>query len=199
MIDTLIFDLDGTLSDCKELHQVAFRDAVMALCPHAKYEDEDIEGRPTREKIRILHTMGYEFNGDKLNEIKQAQTQDRLEEYVKYNETLCNEMLRLQKKYKLCCASNATQVFVHRCLKIMQLHHRGDGHQVFTKINTATDFPAKPDTTTFFDCMRWTKSTPENTIIFEDSIVGIQCALNTGAKVIRVTNVEHTIKEMRKL
>ena len=81
----------------------------------------------------------------------------------------------------------------------MQLHRRPDGNQVFTKINTATDFPAKPDTTTFFDCMRWTNTTPDNTIIFEDSIVGIQCALNTGATVIRVTDVAHTIEEMTRL
>ena len=198
MIDTIIFDFDGTLADCKELHQTAFRDAVIELCSEAKYKDEDIEGRPTREKMRILHTMGYEFNDDKLNEIKQAQTQERLTDFVTYNEELCTEMLRLSKKYKLCCASNATDLFVHRSLTLMQLHHRRDGYQVFAKINTATDFPAKPDTTTFFDCMRWTGSTPENTIIFEDSIVGIQCALNTGADVIRVSNVDDTIKQMRK-
>jgi len=47
--------------------------------------------------------------------------------------------------------------------------------------------------------MRWTNTIPDNTVIFEDSIVGIQCALSTGAEVIRVTNVEHTIQEMRKL
>jgi len=196
---TIIFDFDGTLADCKELHQVAFRNAVEQLCPDAKFNNEDIEGRPTREKIRILHTMGYEFNGDKLNEIKQAYTQQHLQEYVKYNEELCNEMLRLQHKYQLCVASNATELFVHRSLKIMQLHKRRDGNQVFTKINTATDFPAKPDTTTFEDCMRWTGSTKEKTIILEDSIVGIQCALSTGAQVIRVTDVNHTIKEMKKL
>jgi beta-phosphoglucomutase-like phosphatase (HAD superfamily) len=143
--------------------------------------------------------MGYEFNSDKLNQIKQAYTQRHLEEYVKYNEELCNEMLRLQHKYQLCVASNATELFVHRSLKIMQLHKRRDGNQVFTKINTATDFPAKPDTTTFEDCMRWTGSTKEKTIILEDSIVGIQCALSTGAQVIRVTDVNHTIKEMKKL
>tara|TARA_B110001454_G_scaffold217444_1_gene242791 strand:+ start:1261 stop:1860 length:600 start_codon:yes stop_codon:yes gene_type:complete len=199
MIHTIIFDFDGTLADCKELHQTAFRDALLELCPHAKYKDEDIEGRPTREKIRILHTMGYEFNGDNLNEIKQAQTQDRLKEYVIYNKELCTEMLRLSKKYKLCCASNATDLFVHRSLKIMQLHHRGDGNQLFEKINTATYFPAKPDTTTFFDCMRWTGSTPETTVILEDSIVGIQCALNTGATVIQIVDVAHTIEEMKKL
>jgi len=199
MIDTIIFDFDGTLADCKELHQTAFRNAVKQLCPEAVFSNEDIEGRPTREKMRILHTMGYEFNDDKLNEIKQAYTQEHLWQYVTHNAELCNEMFRLQKKYKLCVASNATELFVYRSLEIMQLHRRGDGNQVFTKINTATDFPAKPDHYTFFDCMRWTNTIPDNTVIFEDSIVGIQCALSTGAEVIRVTNVEHTIQEMRKL
>ena len=80
---TIIFDFDGTLADCKELHQIAFRNAVQELCPDAEFNNEDIEGRPTREKIRILHTMGYEFNGDKLNEIKQAYTQEHLSDYVK--------------------------------------------------------------------------------------------------------------------
>ena len=197
MIDTIIFDFDGTLADCKELHQTAFRNAVKQLCPEAVFSNEDIEGRPTREKMRILHTMGYEFNDDKLNEIKQAQTQDRLKEYVAYNEELCTEMIRLQKKYKLCVASNATDLFVHRSLEIMQLHRRGDGNQVFAKINTATDFPAKPDPYTFFDCMRWTNTTSSHTAIFEDSIVGIQCALSTGAEVIRVSSVNDTINKMR--
>jgi beta-phosphoglucomutase-like phosphatase (HAD superfamily) len=199
MIDTIIFDFDGTLADCKELHQTAFRNAVKQLCPEAVFSNEDIEGRPTREKMRILHTMGYEFNDDKLNEIKQAYTQEHLWQYVKHNKELCDEMFRLQKKYKLCVASNATELFVYRSLEIMQLHRRGDGNQVFTKINTATDFPAKPDHYTFFDCMRWTNTIPDNTIIFEDSIVGIQWALSTGAEVIRVTAVAHTIQEMKKL
>jgi beta-phosphoglucomutase len=198
MLKTIIFDFDGTLADCKELHQTAFRNAVLELCPNAEFKNEDVEGRPTREKIRILHTMGYEFNGDKLNNIKQAYTQQHLEEYVKYNNELYNEMMRLKSKYKLCVASNATELFVLRSLNIMRMV-TDTGIPVFDKINTATDFPAKPDTTTFFDCMRWTGSTPEDTIIFEDSIVGIQCALNTGAKVVRVTDVQNTIQEMKKL
>ena len=195
---TIIFDFDGTLANCKELHQIAFRNAVQELCPGAEFSNEDVEGRPTREKIRILHTMGYEFNGDKLNDIKQAYTQEHLAEYVKFNKELLDEMLRLKQTYKLCIASNATELFVLRSLSIMQMY-KESGQQVFDKINTATDFPAKPDTTTFIDCMRWTSNTPDNTIIFEDSVVGIQCALNTGAQVIRVIDVDHTIEEMKKL
>ena len=195
---TIIFDFDGTLADRKELHQIAFRNAVQELCPGAEFSNEDVEGRPTREKIRILHTMGYEFNGDKLNDIKQSYTQEHLADYVKYNDELLHEMLRLKQRYKLCIASNATELFVHKSLSIMQMY-KESGQQVFDKINTATDFPAKPDTTTFEDCMRWTGSIPDNTIIFEDSIVGIQCALATGCKTIRVVDVDHTIQEMKKL
>jgi beta-phosphoglucomutase-like phosphatase (HAD superfamily) len=47
--------------------------------------------------------------------------------------------------------------------------------------------------------MRWTGSTADNTIIFEDSPVGIQCALATGCTVIEVTDVQHTIQEIKKL
>ena len=43
-IKTIIFDFDGTLADCKELHQVAFRNALELVCPEAVYKDEEIEG-----------------------------------------------------------------------------------------------------------------------------------------------------------
>lgn len=198
MYKSIIFDFDGTLADCKELHQTAFRNAVKQLCPNAEYDNSAVEGRPTREKIRILHTMGYEFNGEQLNRIKQAYTQAHLEDYVQYNPELWEQMQRLKQNYKLCVASNATEEFILRSLEIMKLY-TDRGPQVFAKINTATDFPAKPDTTTFEDCMRWTGTTPENTIIFEDSEVGIQCALATGCKTIRVNDVKHTIEEMKKL
>lgn len=193
MIKTIIFDFDGTLADCKQLHQTAFRNAVLSVCPDAEYDDELLEGRPTREKIRILHTLGYQFNGDKLNEIKQAQTQQQLPTYVEFNPQLKQELERLSKKYKLCLATNATQAFVDRSLEIMQIAH------VFTKINTATDFPAKPDPITFLDCMRYTGSAPTTTVIVEDSPVGIQCAHATGARVIEVQDVDDTIRKIAKL
>jgi beta-phosphoglucomutase len=191
MIKTLIFDFDGTLADCKELHQNAFREAVQKIFPSAEYDDELVEGRPTREKIRILHSMGYTFNGDKLNEIKQALTQENLPQYIEFNPALYEQMERLSHRYKICLASNATELFLHRSLEIMRIK------DFFLRINTATDFPAKPDTTTFFDCMRYTGSGPSTTAIFEDSPVGIQCATATGAHVVEVKDVWDTIEKMR--
>lgn len=191
MIKTIIFDFDGTLADCKELHQRAFRNAVETLVPGAEYADEEVEGRPTREKIRILNTKGYSFNKEKLNDLKQAQTQEQLERYISFNNELYELLGNLSFKHRLCVASNATELFVHRSLEIMQIK------EFFHKINTATDFPAKPDTTTFFDCMEYTGSTPENTVIVEDSPVGIQCAKATGCRVIEVANQADCIEKIR--
>jgi HAD superfamily hydrolase (TIGR01509 family) len=192
-IQTIIFDFDGTLADCKQLHQDAFRGAIQTLCPDAEYTDEEVEGRPTREKIRILHTKGYAFNGDKLNELKQAETQRNLEQYIRFDVELFDAINTLSQRYKLCVASNATELFVHRSLEILQIKH------LFVKINTATDYPAKPDTTTFEDCMNYTNSNYMNTLIIEDSPVGIQCATATGCQVMEVVNSADTIIKLNNL
>ena len=90
-------------------------------------------------------------------------------------------------------ASNATELFVHRSLEILQIKH------LFVKINTATDYPAKPDTTTFEDCMTYTNSNYMNTLIVEDSPVGIQCATATGCQVMEVTISADTIIKLNDL
>ena len=191
MITTILFDFDGTLANCKELHHEAFRKAVQKVCPGAEYDDELVEGRPTREKIRMLHTMGYTFNGDKLNDIKQMITQENLPEFIKFDQELHDEIKRISEKYVVCLATNATEVFINRSLEIMGIN------QYFSKINTATDFPAKPDPHTFFDCMKFSNSSPQTTVIFEDSPVGIQCAKATGCHVEEVLDVSDTIKKIR--
>ena len=192
-IHTIIFDFDGTLADCKELHQRAFRNALASVCPEADYTDEEIEGRPTREKIRILHSKGYEFNGDKLNQLKQAETQAHLEKYIVFNVRLFDILHDMAASYNMCIASNATDLFVNRSREILQIKH------LFKKINTATDFPAKPDTTSFEDCMSYTGSNYMNTLIVEDSPVGIQCATATGCQVLEVSNQLDTINKLNKL
>lgn len=190
-MSTLIFDLDGTLVDCKELHQFAFRESILYYCPECEYNDEQVEGRPTLEKVRIIKSLGYNFNIDKVNQMKQMLTQRHINEYVQFNQELHSELYRLKERHKLTLASNATELFVNRVLEITKLK------QLFEVINTATDFPPKPDPFTYIDCMRKTDSTSENTIIFEDSPIGIAGANNTGAKVIEVLDSKDLVKKLK--
>ena len=191
-LKTIIFDFDGTLANCKELHQYAFRTAVEKYAPDCVYKDELIEGRPTLEKIKILNAYGANLHVDKVNILKQTLTQELLTDYIKYNKDVHNTIEKLSKSYKVCLASNATELFIYRSLDIMQIK------DYFFKINTATEFPAKPDPITFYDCMRATGSGSATTLIVEDSEVGINCAKSTGANVCEVADVSDMLKKMEK-
>ena len=59
--------------------------------------------------------------------------------------------------------------------------------------------PSKPDPWMYNQCMRVTGSNSTNTIIFEDSDVGVQGAKATGAKVVPVKNSIDLIEKLEKL
>lgn len=190
---TIIFDFDGTLADCKVLHQRAFRNAVMKVSPGAEYTDESVEGYPTVEKIRILHQQGYQFDADELNSIKQLETQRSLSDYIHYDPELVELIHQLKERFNLCLATNATAEFIERSLTIMGIRDK------FDLICTSSTSTPKPSTKMFLHCMQHTGSEPATTLIFEDSPMGIECAYSSGAQVIEVTGVEHTKQEMRRL
>lgn len=193
MLETIIFDFDGTLADCKRLHQAAFRRAVRELCPLAEYTDEMVEGLPTLEKIKQLNLLGYQFDGVELNAFKQLETQRNLPEYIVYDPELDQLFVQLNKRFNLCLATNATAEFIERSLNIMGIKHQ------FDLICTASTNTPKPSVEMFEQCMAHTGSERATTLIFEDSPMGIACAYSSGAQVIEVTGVEHTKQEMRRL
>ena len=79
----IIFDLDGTLVDCKELHQRAFRSAVGDLM----YADEEVEGLPTSKKIEYLQSQGMRVPSDAWEQ-KQRLTFEVMEDFIQYNDRL---------------------------------------------------------------------------------------------------------------
>jgi HAD superfamily hydrolase (TIGR01509 family) len=185
---TLIFDLDGTLVDCKQLHHDGFRWAVNQQIPGISYFDEEVEGKPTTEKIRYLRSKGYSV-ADNVDELKREHTRAHIQEYVKFNQQLFDHFNRLYNKYTLCLASNSRSEFVFRCLNILQLWQ-------FECVFSRDYGPAKPNTWMYDECMRITKSTPGTTVIFEDSLLGIKGAKDTGATVIEITDSKHLIEKL---
>lgn len=185
---TLIFDLDGTLVDCKPLHQAGFRWAVKQQCPQAEFADEEVEGLPTTQKIKYLQSRGFDVTMN-VDELKREHTRAHLHEYVTYNEDIAKHFQRLYQDYKLCLASNSRSEFVFKCMNILDLWQ-------FECVYSRDYGPAKPDPWMYNECMRICDSTPDNTVIFEDSAVGIQGARATGAKVIEVKDSKDLIERL---
>lgn len=184
----LIFDLDGTLVDCKELHQQAFRSAIYDVCPHAKFNDEEIEGLPTTKKIDYLRSKGY-IIPDNVDTLKKNNTNLHFESYIKFNKEMLDHFDRLHKKYKLALASNSRSEFVFRCMNILQLWH--------FEIVLSRDYgSAKPDPWMYDTCMKICKESPDQTYIFEDSLVGIEGAKKCGANVVEIKDSKHLIEKL---
>ena len=191
MIKHLIFDLDGTLVDCKRLHQEAFEQAVKEHSPSLQYNWSSLENYRTVEKIKMLQKEIPELSFDSIKVLKERITQDLLSDHVNKDPELESQMHRLKKTYLLSCASNASDIFVKEVLSILQIKN------LFSVINCGDKFPHKPDPTIYIDCMERTNTNKEQTVIFEDSVIGLQGAEATGSSVVRVKNSTH-LKEILK-
>ena len=175
----LIFDLDGTLVDCKALHQRAFRTATGDL----QYSDSEVEGLPTLKKIEYLTDRGL-LVPDDCWEQKQRLTYELLDTFVKYNDPLWEQMWRLRNHYDLAVCSNATRRFTETVLDILEIKSF-----MTAGIYTASESPAKPAPDMYIECMG--SRDLDTVTIFEDSPVGIESATRSGAWVEVVKNSRH--------
>ena len=96
----IILDLDGTLVDCKELHQLAFREAI-----GRDYPLDVVEGLPTLKKIEVLNEQGYELDSISVNRDKQNYTFDNIEDYVNFNPRLKRILSELMDSYIIAICS----------------------------------------------------------------------------------------------
>ena len=187
----IIFDFDGTIADCCGLHQHAFRVAFETLLPGESYDERSLEGLPTREKMRRLSSTGHVFDHTEFNRIKQHLTLTNLHQYIQVNPDLNHQLKRLSGIAPLALCTNATAPFIYQSLRIMECR------DYFSRINTATTFPAKPDPYTFIEAMGHFSANHGNTTIFEDSPVGLECARKVCRDVRAVTDVADTVLKMK--
>ena len=183
----LIFDLDGTLVDCKELHHISFRYAVYKEYPGAIFTDKEVEGLSTIEKIKYLRNKNI-LVSDNIDIIKKNYTNEFIDHYVKYNPALYQVMNRLKDRYKMALCSNSRKEFIDKCLLVLNLqfdliYHRESG------------IP-KPDPWMFIDCMEKLNIDKKQTTIFEDSDVGLIAARASGADVVPINNCAYLLERL---
>jgi HAD superfamily hydrolase (TIGR01509 family) len=185
-IKLIIFDLDGVLIDCKKIHENAFikswNTIYNDLLISEKFHELYLEGRNTIGKLEFLENMySIKVNKNKIFENKQKYTKDELDIFH-YPTKFIDIFINLKKKgYLLACASNSINNTVKYVLERLQIKEN------FDCILTNEDVKhPKPNPEIYIKVMETCKVLPNETIIFEDSNIGLKAAYESKAHVVKV-------------
>ena len=184
----VIFDLDGVLIDSKEIHFIALNQALGKI--NKKYiislEDHNsvFDGLPTSEKLNKLSlTKGLpkKYYKEIWNH-KQKETLKVLEKNVKKDLQLIKYFRNLKKnKIKIVVASNSIKKTIKLVLNKLELTNYVD----LMLGNEDVKMP-KPFPEIYWLAMIKFSINPKDTVIIEDSHIGRNAALNSGANLVAI-------------
>lgn len=191
MIKLIVSDLDGCLSDSREIHFKSFVTAVKEISNidiSQEEHDAKFDALSTKQKVKIL-SSDYGLREDlqkKIIDRKNALTEKMLTESVKYDERLCSIFAKLKEEgYIIYVSSNAIRETVKTILIQTGLIKHVDyffGNQDATK--------NKPSPECYMRCMLHANVEPYETLIIEDSHHGRNAAIASGAFICPVDNPE---------
>jgi len=173
-----IFDLDGVLLDSCHIHYETLNQALVehGIAPISKYDHEHTyNGLSTRAKLSKMPGVDIEGVYHRKQELTQA-SMYALQPSTRLQEALVGIKSR---GHLAMCASNCIRDTVNMALERLGILHLFDA--VFSNEDVSNP---KPSPEIYQKCMKLAKS--ESTIIFEDSYVGLQAAVGSGAQVHRV-------------
>lgn len=183
----IIFDLDGVLVDSKELHYDALNLALKSI--NEKYvisrkEQADIfEGMTTRSKLDILtHVKGLPKELHQYVWTLKQQYSAAMFRDLPQDKELINLFKHISNQgIVIGVASNSIRETLDSCIQTLGIWEYID----ISLSNEDVNNP-KPNPEIYNRCMLMLGSVPTSTIVFEDSIIGIQAAQQSGAFVVEV-------------
>ena len=183
----IIFDLDGVLIESRELHYHSLNDALRSIDP--KYvinRDEHLsiyDGLNTTRKLKLLsETQGLptEFH-DMVWQRKQLATFDLIKKFP-VDSKLVEIFSKLKSAgYLIAVASNSIRETVK--LSLLKI---GVMEYVDCYVSNQDVVHPKPFPEMYWKCMSTLKALPRDTLIIEDSHIGRQGALDSGAVLLAV-------------
>lgn len=191
MIKLVIFDLDGVLVDMKDMHFQTLNDAIKEFDESfvISYQDHIsiYDGMKTLDKLKLLSkNKGLPEN---LHNIIWLNKQEKTAKYIssiKSNPQIIETLKQLKSLgLTIAVASNSIRQTVK-----LALYHTGYTKYIDFFYSNEDVFLAKPASEIYLRCMISAKVSPKETVIIEDSPIGIKSAENTGAFVIKVKDTK---------
>lgn len=171
-----IFDLDGTLFDTKEVNYYAYKEAVSEYGYDMDYEYycKFCNGRHFKDFLPRV-TTGDEQVLQEIHKKKKGIYKKYLHKAIP-NKHLFHLIKLMKEEYYLAVVTTASK---KNCEDIL---HKFKVYGLFDLVMTYEDVvQIKPDPEGFFKAMDHFQIGEENTIIFEDSPVGVEAAKASGA------------------
>lgn len=207
MIKLIAFDVDGTLLSTKQIHFESLNKAISEVAPGFEITEEEhlttYNGLPTKRKLEILSSqkgLDSKFYKD-IYDKKQQYTEFFVRKCISPDDykQQTHALRKLKNSgYRLVCCSNAINSSVLTMLECSV------GLQHFDAIysNEHVKHP-KPNPEIYLRAMADAGISPKETLIIEDSPVGLQAAKDSCAHVMAVNGPDdidaNSIMEFGKL
>lgn len=182
-----IFDLDGVIVDTAKYHFLAWRKLAKSIGIHfTKLQNEQLKGvsrEKSLEKIlswgnknvseKVFNQLMIQKNTDYLSYIEQMDEAEILPDVSK----ILNFLISQKQPISLGSASKNARFILEK----VNLYHS------FNSIVDGTNVSkAKPNPEVFLIAAQQLKVKPENCVVFEDSVAGIQAAKNANMTAIGI-------------
>ena len=178
-----VFDMDGTLFDTRKTNFLAYKDAIKEVAGRSiEYNLFNKISNGQSYKKFIPEIIGKISNEDleKIHVLKKNFFQQYLKFVIK-NDHLFRIILAIKDTYIIALATTASKQNANEILIFFKVR------DLFEIVVTQEDVVnLKPNPECFTNIMREVDIEPANTLIFEDSIVGMKAARLSKANVINI-------------
>jgi HAD superfamily hydrolase (TIGR01509 family) len=185
----VIFDLDGVLIDSRDMHYEALNCALEKVDPKYKIsKDEHLssyDGLPTSRKLAML-TESKDLPVEKHQQVWEDKQKATLEifSHLEHDYELMHYFQQLKSKdYQVAVASNSIRNTVKLVLLKLGLLEFIDYY-----VSNEDVVKNKPFPEMYWKCMTACNALPKDTVIFEDSHIGRQGALDSGSHLVPIEN-----------
>lgn len=186
----VIFDLDGVLIDSRELHYEALNQALKLVCGEKISREEHLssfDGLPTNRKLKLLASLGRvpdKYHAE-IAQVKQEETIRLLNNMSPSEKLIGIFSYIIERGFKIAVASNSVRGTVRTALSKL-------GVMDFVEIYVSNEDvqKSKPFPEMYWKAMTACNAIPKTTVIVEDSHIGRQGAVDSGASLLAVMDPE---------